>query len=404
MKHAVNDWLSPLIRALILLIPFNASALYLSEDDSGYLEIRALLRGYAIYNDNPDNTPLYPDSSTSGIASVGRVIIQGSTSGGMSYDCNIYQTAIPQKMAAAASSATSVERSDLFEWSLSDSDYLHLAVDQLSLSWSNETTTLRVGRQPINLATNYYFTPNDLFAPFSAQTFYRVYKPGVDALRLEHSFGEFSQINLITVAGYGVDSQNESGWSNGIENDRISTIVRYTTSGFGLEWNIFSGQLSGEPIVGGGFQGELTEYIGIRSELQHYQIPGTSDTIIKAALGLDRRFENTIYLRGELYYNGAGHDHVTQYVATNDYLANRYLSLGISYEFTPLFNGDLLLLNNIDDRSSLIALNGLYSLADESELNFGITIPAGEKPTVTAIKSEYGSLPVTLSFEIRSYF
>ena len=85
-------------------------------------------------------------------------------------------------------------------------------------------------------------------------------------------------------------------------------------------------------------------------------------------------------------------------------MAKRYLTVGMSYEFTPLFNGDLLLLGNMDDDSSLIALNGLYSLGDESELNISLSIPTGDKPGLTAIQSEYGSSPTSLSIEIRSYF
>jgi hypothetical protein len=45
----------------------------------------------------------------------------------------------------------------------------------------------------------YYFTPNDFFASYAAQTFYRSYKPGVDAARLDWQWSELSQISLMTV-------------------------------------------------------------------------------------------------------------------------------------------------------------------------------------------------------------
>jgi len=388
----------------LILTPLPSSALYLHETENSYLNVTALGRVYALYHDNPEGTLLYDDSTTSGLAGIARLIGQGETASGLRYDFNIYQTVIPQKMAAAASSVTSIERSDLFEWSFHDSDYQHLAIDQLYLGWNSAKTSLRIGRQPINLATNYYFTPNDLFAPFSAQTFYRTYKAGVDGIRVDHSLNDFSQFTFISVLGYQTDTGSDSGWSNSIDTDRSSHLIRYTASRYGLEWNLFTGQLKGEAITGGGFQGELTNYIGMRSEIQHYQQPGQTEAHIKAAFGLDRRWDNTIHLRGEVFYNGSGHDQVSQYVAGNNYLAVRYFTVGMSYEFTPLFNGDLLLLNNIDDDSSLIALNGLYSLGDESELNLGIAIPFGKDPTLTTIHSEYGSAPIAISMEIRSYF
>ncbi len=389
---------------LLILTPLSSSALYLHETENSYFNLTALGRVYALYHDNPEGTLLYSDSTTSGLAGIARLIGQGETAHGLRYDFNLYQTAIPQKMAAAASSVTSIERSDLFEWSFHDSDYQHLTIDQFYFSWSSEKTSLRIGRQPINLASNYYFTPNDLFAPFSAQTFYRTYKAGVDGLRIDHSLGEFSQLSFISVLGYQTDPASDSGWSNGIEATRGSHLIRYTASRYGLEWSLFSGQLKGEIITGGGFQGELTNYIGMRSEIQHYQQSGQTQSYIKAAFGLDRRWDNTIHLRGEAFYNGTGHDQVSEYVAGNTYLAVRYFSAGLSYEFTPLFNGDLLLLKNIDDHSSLIALNGLYSLGDESEVNFGLSMPFGKEPTLSSIQSEFGTAPVAISLEIRSYF
>ena len=106
-----------------------------------------------------------------------------------------------------------VERSSALEWSLSESNYIHTAIDRLNIHWIKDRVDIIAGRQPINLATTFYFTPNDFFAPFAAQTFYRVYKPGVDALRTEVRLGELSQLSLICALGY----SPEKGSANGLE-------------------------------------------------------------------------------------------------------------------------------------------------------------------------------------------
>jgi hypothetical protein len=52
------------------------------------------------------------------------------------------------------------------------------------------------------LASTYYFSPNDFFAPFTADTFYREYKAGVDAVRLDINLGTLSQLTLIGALTY----------------------------------------------------------------------------------------------------------------------------------------------------------------------------------------------------------
>ncbi len=59
-------------------------------------------------------------------------------------------------------------------------------IDRLVLTAHHGSFDLAVGRQPINLASTLIFTPHDVFAPFSPLDFFRAYKPGVDAIRLDY--------------------------------------------------------------------------------------------------------------------------------------------------------------------------------------------------------------------------
>ncbi|HBC56184.1 MAG TPA: hypothetical protein DCZ03_03390, partial [Gammaproteobacteria bacterium] len=77
-----------------------------------------------------------------------------------------------------------------------------LVLDQFDLSYENQNFRVRVGRQAIGLATTFYFSPNDFFAPFAPQTFYRVFRSGVDAVRVTWFTGELSELEWMYVLGY----------------------------------------------------------------------------------------------------------------------------------------------------------------------------------------------------------
>jgi len=133
----------------------------------------------------------------------------------LSFEVNVYQTHIPPSLVSPQidfGASLDVERSSALEWSFSDDNYEHLAIDRLNFRVSGNHFDLIIGRQPINLATTFYFTPNDFFAPFAAQSFYRVYKPRVDAVRAEVRLGDLSQLSLISVLGFTPDPDSDTGW------------------------------------------------------------------------------------------------------------------------------------------------------------------------------------------------
>ncbi len=193
---------------IIALLPLPAEAFYEYEGEKSGIDARGIIQAYGIAYKKPGNTFLYRDNDRSGIAGIGRIMIKAQSGESLSLEANAYQTYIPMDLAdqsAGGIAIPDVERSSAVEWSLSKDSYIHTAIDRLNVRWSRDRLDLILGRQPVNLATTFYFTPNDFFAPFAAQTFYRVYKPGVDAARAEVRLGNFSQLSLIGVLGYSPD-------------------------------------------------------------------------------------------------------------------------------------------------------------------------------------------------------
>ncbi len=382
-------------------------AFYEWQGEQAYVEMRGLIRGSAVANRYPNDETLYPDRTKSGLTGFARLMVDGAVGKQWNLEFNAYQAYIPKTLLASQSSISpSTERSALFEHDFSNSDYLRFAVDRFALRWSNQNLDLTVGRQAINLATTFYFTPNDFFAPFAAQTFYRLYKPGVDALRAEVALGEFSQLSLLSVLGYKKDAGSGTGWSNQPDSHRASHLL-YWSNVFGdFEGMLMFGQVVEKNIIGGALQGELFEWLGIR--LEGYHADAQHD-YQQFSLGLEHRWENSLELRVELYYNGLGASAVSHYQvgrSTNaaQYLARRYGALGGSYDITPLLIGEALLISNFDDQSHLLSFNALYSLSDESEMVVNANIPFGSKPKNGVLKSEFGGYPESAYVEFRLYF
>ena len=404
---------SGLVLSLVLL-PQLSFAFYSWQADEKSLELRGLVRIFAMAAHNPDNPLIYKESKIHGLAGVARLMLNANVTEHLSFEAQAVQSYIPSQIQSRGSRlehTPHIERSNSLNFSAKNNQ-ARLFFDRLNFQYETENLNIKIGRQPINLAASNYFSPNDFFAPFTAQTFYRSYKPGVDAIRTDFQLGELSQLSLIGVLGYELEASNDSFWSNQPEWDQNSYIARASTVFKDFEIALLAGTIKRDKIIGLDFQGELFEWLGIRAE-GHYFMPENTaqDNTIEFALGLEHRWENTLTLRIEQFYHGKGANSTEDYHLRSlfpnpesAYLARHYSALGANYEMTPLLNSDILLLYNWVDQSSIIALNAVYSLSDEAELVFNLNIPSGDKTQGNMIKSEFGSQGKSIGLEWRQYF
>jgi len=297
-----------------------------------------------------------------------------------------------------------------------------LAVDRAAVKAYLPFGRLVVGRQPVNFATTYFFTPNDFFQAFSAQTFFRVYKAGVDAARLDVDLGELSQLTVVGVLGYRDldrdDRIERPGWHES------STLARISATFWDFEWSALGGKAPHAWVAGIGLQGEVLEWLGVRVE-GHVAIPQQAELRkrVELAVGLEHRFESSLYLRFEYFYNGSGRSDPDEYgwvlsdpVALNGapYLGQHYATLGASYELTALLTVDAFGLVNATDGSFQVAAAFAYSLLDDVDLSVVLSLPVGEGITATVredlsgvdyrLGSELGASPIAVSAEVRAFF
>lgn len=400
-------WLYFISVLFILLQTQPAASFFTWQGEQAKGDARLLLRGFAIASQKPSNPSSYQKRDDEALGGLARVIVETSYQHNWSFEFNAYQTYIDESLVSASNLGTvkDVERSAALERSLSNDKYAYLAVDRLSARWSAGLTDIRVGRQPINLGAMFFFSPNDFFAPFEAQAFYRVYKPGVDAVRAEMSLGELDTFSLISVLGYEQQDGTDSGWSDSPDSSRNSYLAHYITNKRGFEWGFIVGNVRRTRIVGGSISGELFDWLGIRGEgHRQRQLDSNQYGQSKFTIGFDHRWQNSLMLQLELFYHGPGATEVAQYDLNLAYPARRYQALGLSYEFTPLLSGELSVLRNQVDGSRLYTLYTIYSLSNESELEMSLSIPDGQQPDGDTTHSEFGNYSRVFNIEVRAYF
>ena len=310
-------------------------------------------------------------------------------------------------------SSFSPERSASLGWS----DASHrLAFDRLFLSGDTGREQYKLGRQPVNLATTFFFSPTDFFALFAAQSFFREYKPGVDAARADISLGGLSQFSLIAVAGYRPDAASDTGWESGINGGRTSWLLRLTRGNDLLEWSLLGGKVRRDNVVGGGLQTELFDWLGLRAEALFANPRDGEDDYAAWTIDLEHRWANSFDLRIEHFRNSAGADDRREYTALLSlptvlnravrlpYLASRYSSIAASYEFTPLITGQALVVYNHTDGSTLYTLYATWSLTDNAELAFSASSASGSAAAYPVRFDEFALYPAAASIEFRVYF
>ena len=394
-----------------------AAAFYQFDGEDSSLSAKGSIRAMGVVSRNPDDPILYKEKSDSMGGGMVRLNLEGVWGGWLALELNGYALGLHNSAGAKNVSTVTLqpaERSPSLERGIWENEK---SKGEAALDWANVRLTLgafdlKIGRQPVNLASALYFTPNDFFAPFEAETFYRVYKAGVDAARLEASLGGLTQLTLLAVAGYGADPGAINGYGATPDPERASYLGRISTVAWDCEFTALGGKVRRSNVYGGSFQGTIRDWLGLRME-GHWAQPlerGGKGTF-EGTMEMERHFPNSLDLRLAALHHGAGVDRAGKYMKyvlsgqlESPYLARWYLAAGAGYQFTPLVTGQALAMVNAVDGSYTLSVNAVYSISNEGELFFGASVPFGDKPEGAALRSEHGARPATGSAEARYYF
>ncbi|MBA3003219.1 MAG: hypothetical protein FP813_05130 [Desulfurivibrio sp.] len=398
----------------LFLFPVSGQAFSEWQSENGSLSLRGFTGLDGVYSRNPEAAALYGSREDLFWNLDQRLLVTANHRENSRFDLNLLQNIRSTPNPGLGARLGGAERSGLLSWQqhASGNSEASLSVDTAAFHYTQENIEWSVGRQPVNLATTMYFSPNDFFAPFAAQTFFRTYKPGVDSGRAEVRLGNLAQLSVVGVLGYSVENSADTDWRNRPDWNRNSLLARLVINRNEWEWGILGGTVREHRITGGSLQGEFFDWLGVRAEA-HYAAPeqdGLSGGT-EVSVGIEHRFANSLDLRLEQFHHGQGYNSTEALdqalvlgTLRHGYTGQDYTALGVSYEFSPLLTGQALILANWSDHSQLLSINGVYSLSDEAELAVTFSLPRGDHSENSSIGSEFGLVPTTLACAFRVYY
>ncbi len=220
------------------------------------------------------------------------------------------------------------------------------------LSYMDEKNIITIGKQRIPFGVGRVWNPTDIFNPIDATAIETDEREGIESIRYEYAINNLSTTDLT------------------ISKDKYAFRIKGYLEFADLALLALKDTKENKEIFGYEAQGEFLDTgIELRSEGAYFKNKNSKD-YEEFIFGAEYGFENSFNILTEYKYNS---------LDNQDYLA-----LNLSYTISTLWNCNYLLINNIDDKSSVSITRFIYSLSDDSELDFGTYIYTGNK------SSEYG--------------
>jgi hypothetical protein len=397
----------------------------LAQADDNSVENQVTLRTVGTFSENPNNTSLFGYNSESSNKFILRDSFKYKATPNLRFELNIYNLSIGSTDKTSASqliltASDEKNRSPKLEHHWHDSHKIdgYLTIDRINVKGTLAGTEFAIGRFPISMSTTAIFTPNDFFAPYRPYNYYREYKPGVDAIRLDHELGKKGQLSVMGVAGYSSELATGNIGRLGIKEtkdpkyspEEASAIARMSYTFGGFETALLGGKLGQYNMGGFTLQGEIAD-IGIRAEGHQKGHRKRDQSSSEVAAGVDYRLTESLLIQIEQFFHGAGYSTVDDYdkVQTDPdppifFLGQNYSALAASYDITPLVVSKSMVIGNLTDHSALISANITYSLADNAEFSASYLLPRGRGAEGTTLRSEYGIYPRIFTLETGIYW
>ncbi len=389
---------------------------WMSEDGESSFNARGAVTLSGLVSHGPKQAQLYPRQTEWLGASRMRLLADAETAGWFAFHANALAGFSNRTKSSMSSQGESVGRSYRSRYlgydGLKDQDLQAVVlVDELSFHLFKDWFDLKLGRQPIGLATTYLYAPNDVFQPFSATAADTVFRPGVDALRITAAPDALSSVGLIAALGY--DDEDQPVWR------KSALLAHLRTNQAGVDFIALGGSVEKRYLVGWAVQGEI-DGAGLRMEGNvSFPQDAPDQAYAQITAGADYRWPNSLHLIGEYNYRQNGTLSHEDYLRvdpqttnnTDPYLGVHGLAASLAGDITPLLTMQGLVLANLIDGSFLLSPSFTYLAADEVELIAYAMLPLGRRPHenpdalgLPRLRSEYGSYPFTLSFQTRVYF
>ncbi|MCP4669958.1 MAG: hypothetical protein GY857_01510 [Desulfobacula sp.] len=274
-------------------------------------------------------------------------------------------------------------------------------IDRAFFTYSTESFDFFAGRQAVSFGSGRFINPTDVLVPYPLTQIDKEEREGVDALRLKLPISEMGEFDAGVIFGEKGKNKNNAYYLN----------AKYPV----LNWDtsVMIMQFRENMLLGLDLQGEISG-AGIWLESAHV-IAKNSDDYFRLSIGLDFNFPWDLYTFAEYHYNGAGvvksedyhsNSSTQPYIDGGVYLLGQhYLTLGLTYEISPLIGFSQSVIVNLDDSSFLFSPKVEYNILENQYIDFGVFLGVGEKSrSQSALKSEFGAYQDSAYIGYRVYF
>lgn len=271
----------------------------------------------------------------------------------------------------------------------------HTNMDRLYVDWRQNNWEVRIGRQRINWGVTLVSNPNDLFNTYSFFDFDYPERPGTDAIRVQHFFGDMSRVQVAVSPAKNAKKMvaatmlNTNRW-----NYDFQALVGYYQNRLAM-----GGGWAGH-IGGAGFKGETTLFYDLE------KTPGVNRSNVVAAIGLDYMFGTGTFAFAEFLYNGGyqripgdGVFLITQPLRPDNIMFSKFsATLSAQHPISNILGGSLAVMALPDIEAAFLMPGFTYSIITNLDLEFVSQIFFGGNNTLLAEAGSMWFLSVQYSF------
>jgi hypothetical protein len=248
-------------------------------------------------------------------------------------------------------------------WFDTEQSVLQSQVDRFYASYYSGDLELHAGRQRINWARTFVWSPNDLFNNYAFLDFDYEERPGVDALLAQYNWSFGSSVQM--------------GFRMADEFDEMVIAAMLRTNWGNYDVQFLGGHYLGQFVIGAGWAGYI-QNAGFKGEMSYF-LPEENilndPWTLTATVGFDYMMPSSLYLRSELLFN-SGYDEVNSPLANliqppsadNLFIAKTGLFLSGSYPVTPLLNTSFSTMASFDRSLFIFIPQMSYSLTQDIDL------------------------------------
>ena len=267
-------------------------------------------------------------------------------------------------------------------------------LDRLSLGYTTDQATLRVGRQAVSWGNGLAFQVFDFVNPFSPIAIDKDYKTGEDMLYGQWQWTGQGDAQVLLLP-------RRDPLTRRLDHERASHALKLHTRAAGFDIDVLGARHYDQSLLGVGVVRSVGGAVW-RWDILRTDIPGR-DAVWSQLTNLDYSwtfFGRNVYSFAEYFRNGFGVYRDAQYLAMDPELTARVLRgelyalgrdnliVGMQVETSPLVNVFFNLVQNLNDASRLLQLRVMVDWRQNLQGMAGINFPQGQRGT------EYGGVPV----------